>query len=161
GSQWVHWARLADRHQARRLADPSGGTRPAPAPRCRSGKHPTARDDRQTDGAIGLSSIRPVCALRRRAQRPAGRAGKSWGRSYWIPGAYAPPWSEKHPSLLKAIAKEGLQGGKGDNNEVGRHRHIHDPGIQQEPSQIEVSKSVEKVRGYYNGARGERKHTGD
>ena len=35
--------------------------------------------------------------------------------------------------LFKAIEKEGLQGGKGDNNEVGRPRQIHDPGIQQEP----------------------------
>ena len=48
-------------------------------------------------------------------------------------GSSAPPWSEKRTSLLKAIAKEGLQGGKGDNRWVGRHRHIHDPGIQQEP----------------------------
>ena len=31
------------------------------------------------------------------------------------------------------IEKEGLQGGKGDNKWVGRHRPIHDPGIQQEP----------------------------
>src|SRR5262245_8859580 len=54
-------------------------------------------------------------------------------RSYWIPGSYAPPWSEKCTSLLKAVEKEGLQGGKGDNSWVGRHRHIHDPGIQQEP----------------------------
>src|SRR5262249_20553387 len=54
-------------------------------------------------------------------------------RSYWIPGAYAPPWSEKRTPLLKAIEKEGIQGGKGDNNRVGRPRHIHDPGIQQEP----------------------------
>jgi hypothetical protein len=37
---------------------------------------------------------------------------------------------------LKAIEKEGLQGGKGDNNWVGRHRHIHDPGIQQESMRI-------------------------
>jgi SAM-dependent methyltransferase len=34
-------------------------------------------------------------------------------RSYWIPGSYAPPWSEKRTSLFKAIEKEGLQGGKG------------------------------------------------
>jgi len=54
-------------------------------------------------------------------------------RSYWIPGSYAPTWSEKRTSVLKAIEKEGLQGGTGDNNWVGRHRHIHDPGIQQEP----------------------------
>jgi Type II intron maturase len=33
---------------------------------------------------------------------------------------------------LKAIEKEGLQGGEGDKSRVGRHRHIHDPGIQQE-----------------------------
>jgi len=31
------------------------------------------------------------------------------------------------------IEKEGLQGGKGDSKWVGRHRPIHDPGIQQEP----------------------------
>src|SRR5438132_9830405 len=54
-------------------------------------------------------------------------------RSYWIPGSYAPPWSEKRTSLLKAIEKERLPGGKGDSNWVVRHRHIHDPGIQQEP----------------------------
>src|SRR5215831_3782319 len=35
-------------------------------------------------------------------------------------------------SLFKAIEKEGLQAGKGDNHKVGRPRHIHDPGIQQE-----------------------------
>jgi hypothetical protein len=38
--------------------------------------------------------------------------------------------------LVKAIEKEGLQGGQGDNNWVVRHRHIHDPGIQQEPESI-------------------------
>ena len=54
-------------------------------------------------------------------------------RSYWIPGSYAPTWSEKRTSLFKAIEKEGLQGGKGDNNWVVRQRQIHDPGIQQEP----------------------------
>src|SRR5215470_3468016 len=37
-------------------------------------------------------------------------------------------------SRLKAVEKEGFQGGKGDNNWVVRHRHIRDPGIQQEPS---------------------------
>src|SRR5215813_7084355 len=55
-------------------------------------------------------------------------------RSYWIPGSYAPTWSEKRTSLFKAIEKEGLQGGKGDNNWVVRQRHIHDPRIQQEPA---------------------------
>src|SRR4029453_3010187 len=57
-------------------------------------------------------------------------------RSYWIPGSYAPTWSEKHTSLFKAIEKEGLQGEKGDNNWVVRQRQIHDPGIQQEPPNI-------------------------
>src|SRR5215471_9166705 len=60
----------------------------------------------------------------------------STARSYWIPGSYAPTWSEKRTSLCKAIEKEGLQGGQGDNNWVGRHRQIHDPGIQQEPRKI-------------------------
>ena len=32
--------------------------------------------------------------------------------------------------LYQAMDKDGLQGGKGDNNAVGRPRHIHDPGIQ-------------------------------
>src|SRR5262245_57788706 len=50
-----------------------------------------------------------------------------------MPGADALPWSEKRTSLLKAMEKDGLQGGKDDSNGVGRHRHIHDPGIQQEP----------------------------
>src|SRR5438132_8272886 len=36
--------------------------------------------------------------------------------------------------ILKAIEKEGLQGGEGDKSRVVRHRHIHDPGIQQEPT---------------------------
>jgi hypothetical protein len=31
------------------------------------------------------------------------------------------------------IEKEGLQGEKGDNKWVGRHRPIHAPGTQQEP----------------------------
>jgi hypothetical protein len=35
---------------------------------------------------------------------------------------------------LKAIEKERLQGGEGDKNKVGQPQHIHDPGIQQEPS---------------------------
>ena len=35
--------------------------------------------------------------------------------------------------MFKAIEKEGLQGGKNGKSRVVRHRHIHDPGIQQEP----------------------------
>src|SRR2546428_14170960 len=38
--------------------------------------------------------------------------------------------------LLKAIEKEGLQGGEHDKSPVVRPRHIHDPGIQQERSGI-------------------------
>ena len=59
--------------------------------------------------------------------------------SYWISGAYAPPWSEKRTSFLKVIEKERLQGEKGDNNGVGRHRHSHAPGMQQEPLGIAYS----------------------
>jgi hypothetical protein len=57
-------------------------------------------------------------------------------RSSWMSGSYAPPWSEKCTSFLKAIEKARLQGEKGDNNGVGRHRHSHAPGIQQEPPLI-------------------------
>src|SRR5215813_7915972 len=57
-------------------------------------------------------------------------------RSYWIPGSYAPTWSKKRTSVFKAIEKEGLQGGTGDNNWAVRHRRIHDPGIQQEPPRL-------------------------
>jgi len=57
-------------------------------------------------------------------------------RSSWILGSSAPPWSEKRTSFLKAIAKERLPGEKGDNNWVGRHRHSHAPGMQQEPPLI-------------------------
>src|SRR5438093_9595388 len=38
--------------------------------------------------------------------------------------------------LLKAIEKEGLQGGEHDKSPVVRPRHIHDPGIQQERREI-------------------------
>jgi hypothetical protein len=37
------------------------------------------------------------------------------------------------PYFSKAIAQEGLQGGKGGKHEVEQPQHIHDPGIQQEP----------------------------
>src|SRR2546427_1468800 len=35
--------------------------------------------------------------------------------------------------IFQAIEKEGLQGGASDKSRVVRPRHIHDPGIQQEP----------------------------
>jgi len=37
-------------------------------------------------------------------------------RSYWIPGSYAQCSVREAQLLFKAIEKEGLQGGKGDNN---------------------------------------------
>jgi len=48
-------------------------------------------------------------------------------RSYWIPGSYAPNIVREAQRLFKAIEKEGLQGGKGDNNWVVRHRQIPRP----------------------------------
>src|SRR4029450_11171512 len=67
-------------------------------------------------------------------------------RSYWIPGSYAPTWSEKRTSLFKAIEKEGLQGEKGENNSGVRQRQIHDPGIQQEPSVLPVGATGPSLR---------------
>src|SRR5207245_5386690 len=48
-------------------------------------------------------------------------------RSYWIPGSYAPSIVREAQLLFKAIEKEGLKGGKGDNNWVVRHRQIPRP----------------------------------
>jgi hypothetical protein len=31
-------------------------------------------------------------------------------RSYWIPGSYAPAWSEKHNSFLRLFKNKGLKG---------------------------------------------------
>ena len=39
-------------------------------------------------------------------------------RSSWIPGSYAPSIVREAQLLFKTIEKEGLQGGKGDNNWV-------------------------------------------
>jgi hypothetical protein len=47
--------------------------------------------------------------------------------------------------LFKAIEKYGLRGGKDDNNEVGRPRQIHDPGIQQEPSK-KLAHHIEAIK---------------
>ena len=47
-------------------------------------------------------------------------------------------------SRLKVVEKEGFQGGKGDNNWVVRHRHIHDPGTQQEPTKKHALRCVMK-----------------
>src|SRR5262249_3996284 len=48
--------------------------------------------------------------------------------------------------LFKTIEKEGLQGGKGDNDWVVRHRYIHAPGIQQEPPGDTVSETADSGR---------------
>jgi hypothetical protein len=45
--------------------------------------------------------------------------------------------------LVTAIEKEELQGGTGDNKEVRRPRHIHDPGIQQGPFEITTTLACE------------------
>src|SRR5205807_6990151 len=45
----------------------------------------------------------------------------------WIPGSYAPSIVREAQLLFKAMEKEGLQGGKGDNGWVVRHRHIPRP----------------------------------
>ena len=54
-------------------------------------------------------------------------------RSYWNPGVLGSNVVQEASCLSQAIEKEGLQGGKGVNNEDGRPQHMHDPGIQQEP----------------------------
>jgi Tn3 transposase DDE domain len=40
--------------------------------------------------------------------------------------------------IFKAIEKEGLQGGERDKGRVVRHRHLHAPGIPQEPQHIDA-----------------------
>ena len=49
--------------------------------------------------------------------------------------------------LLKAIEKEGLQGGEHDKSPVVRPRHIHDPGIQQERPGIVGMRGIENAKG--------------
>ena len=56
-----------------------------------------------------------------------GRSELNKSRSYWIPGSYAPSIVREAQLLFKAIEKEGLQGGKGDNNWVVCHRQIPRP----------------------------------
>ena len=38
--------------------------------------------------------------------------------------------------IFEAIEKSGLHGGEPGKSRVVRHQHIHDPGIQQEPSSL-------------------------
>src|SRR4030095_12930804 len=55
-------------------------------------------------------------------------------RSYWIPGSYVPTLSENRASFLRALKNKGFRGRENDKSRVVRHRYIHDPGIQQEPT---------------------------
>src|SRR5262245_24034400 len=52
--------------------------------------------------------------------------------SYWIPGLCSNVVRESS-RILKAVEKAGRHGGESDKSRGVRHRHIHDPGIQQEP----------------------------
>jgi hypothetical protein len=44
--------------------------------------------------------------------------------------------------LLTAIEKERLHAEEDDTSRIVRHQHSHDPGIQQEPWSIDVSKGA-------------------
>src|SRR5438132_11129484 len=66
--------------------------------------------------------------MKRNERSESDRAvGSISGRSYWIPGSYTPSIVREAKVLFKAIEKEGLQGGKGDNNWVVCHRQIPRP----------------------------------
>ena len=58
---------------------------------------------------------------------------RSVGRSYWIPGSYAPALSEKQNAFLRLLKNKGFKEENVTKFGGGRHRHVHDPGIQQEP----------------------------
>src|SRR5215471_2552216 len=51
----------------------------------------------------------------------------------WDSGVFSSNGVREAQRILKTIDTEDIPGGWGDNNGIGRHRHIHDPGIQQEP----------------------------
>src|SRR5438132_10002186 len=66
--------------------------------------------------------------MKRNERSESDRAvGSISGRSYWIPGSYTPSIVREAQLLFKALEKEELQGGKGDNNWVVRHRQIPRP----------------------------------
>src|SRR5215831_17813963 len=52
----------------------------------------------------------------------------------WDSGGFSSNGVREAQRILKTIDTEDMPGGWGDNNGVVRHRHIHDPGIQQEPN---------------------------
>src|SRR5688500_2416298 len=45
------------------------------------------------------------------APQPANTS-PSVERSYWLPGVYAPTWSEKRPSCVRLLKNKGFQGGR-------------------------------------------------
>jgi len=59
-------------------------------------------------------------------------------RRNWIKSSLGSRIVREAQLLLKAIEKEGLQGGEHDKSPVVRPRHIHAPGIQQERQVIHV-----------------------
>jgi len=54
-------------------------------------------------------------------------------RSSWMPGSYASALSEKRNACCKALEPSELHEGEQGQSQVFHPRHIHDPGIQQEP----------------------------
>ena len=56
--------------------------------------------------------------------------------------------------IFKAIEKEGLQGGKYNKSRGVRHRHIHDPGIQQEPGAFRFRGNMVFTRTLYTPLEG-------
>ena len=67
--------------------------------------------------------------------RGAGVRATILGRSYWIPGSYAPAVSEKLNAFLRLLNKKGFTK-ESMTTVVGRHRHLYDPGIQQERPEL-------------------------
>jgi hypothetical protein len=82
--------------------------------------------DDHTSWARRTSIERHVADLPLLVVMPDGGRG-FYCRSYWIPGSYAPSIVREAQLLFKASEKEGIQGGKGDNNWVVRHRQIPRP----------------------------------
>ena len=54
----------------------------------------------------------------------------------WDSGGFSSNGVREAQRILKTIDTEDIPGGWGDNNGIVCHRHIHDPGIQQEPDLI-------------------------
>jgi hypothetical protein len=57
-------------------------------------------------------------------------------RSYGIPGSYAPMWSGQRSSFVRPLNNKNFEEKRVTKKRVGRSRHMHDPGIQQEPTRF-------------------------